>query len=248
MELLDTRAAHIWQQTQLLWEQTRGKLENGATIVAASGIIHHQEVIYNLEIFGIFQRSLGPEAPELEDIVRWYNEARDRENEGLFLDQSSPLRFGGVVAVKPPETLQCRFADWIILPAARLNIAHKAVPRWQMWRIERGIWLPAPYLSKSQLTIACERTSIVIRNNDGEIGQWLDWTDGLEETKLKDIPSKSGQMLQVHSTIIEEFAQQNTMDFCWLCQLTSYYREHKSQEFTSFQEQRLFGASYIFRL
>ena len=248
MGLVDTRTAHIWQQTQLLWEQTHRKLNNGTTIVAASGIIHYQEVIYNLEIFGIFQRSLGPEVPELEDIVTWYNEARDRENEGLSLDQSSPLSFGGVVAVKPPETLQCRFADWIILPAARLNIAHKAVPRWQMWRIERGIWLPAPYLSKSQLTIACELSSIVIRNNDGEIGQWLDWTDGLEETKLKDIPSKSGQMLQVHSTIIEEFAQQNTMDFCWLCQLTSYYREYKSQEFTSFQEQRLFGASYILRL
>lgn len=244
----DTNTAHVWQQVQFLWEQHQGNLSDNGTIVEASGIIYFGESLYNLEIFGVFQRPIGPIAPDLDDVVTWYSESRDNEGEVLSIDQASPLHFGGGVAAQPKAILESHFADWIVTPAARLNVSHQTVPRWQMWRMQRGIWLPAPCLSELPLTIACEQDAIVIRNNEREVGQWIDWADGLEETQIEGIPFKSGQMLQVNSAIIEQFAQRNTMNFCWLCQLTSYSNGKSHRDAESFSEQRIFGASHIFRL
>ena len=99
------------------------------------------------------RHAIGPTTPDLDDIVTWCSESRDNENEVLSIDQASPFHFGGEVAAQPKETLESHFADWIVTPAARLNVSHQTVPRWQMWRMQRGIWLPAPCLSGSPLTI-----------------------------------------------------------------------------------------------
>jgi len=87
----------------------------------------------------------------------------------------------------------------------------------------------------------------VVRDSDDEIGRWMDWTDGLEETTVEGLPLKSGQVLSIPIDAIEEFARQRKMTFCWLCQLTGYHREQANQEFASFAEQRIFGASHILR-
>lgn len=36
----------------------------------------------------------------------------------LTVDRPSPIRFGEVIADRPPEAMQQRFADWLVLPAA----------------------------------------------------------------------------------------------------------------------------------
>jgi hypothetical protein len=95
--------------------------------------------------------------------------------------------------------------------------------------------------------ITCEVRAIVVCDSDGEIGRWIDWTDGLGETTSEGLPLKSGQVLNISSNAIEQFAQQRKMTFRWLCQLTGYHREHTNQEFASFAEQRIFGASHILR-
>jgi hypothetical protein len=163
----------------------------------------------------------------------------------LEVQRPSLLRFGGIVIDRPPDADLLQFADWLVLPAVYPVTRPRAVSRWQWWRLERDIWLPAPYLSQSPITIACERYAIVLRDSDSEIGQWMDWSDGLGETMFEGIPPRSGQAVRVSSRAIERFAQQSNMTFCWLCQLTSYYRERQSQEFASFAEQRIYGASYI---
>jgi hypothetical protein len=232
-----------WPQVEALWEQ-RGDED---TLVAASGIVSHEETIYRLEIVGLFQRCIGPETPALADIVAWWGSEDDAEDIVLAIERPSPLRFGGVMVDRPPESGQRRFADWLVLPAA-CPVRHSwAVPRWQMWRIERELWLPAPYLAESPLTVACEPGAIVIRINESEIGRWIDWGDGLGETTFEGLPPRAGQAARVCKSTIEQFAQQRNMSFCWLCQLTSYHHEQQSRQYTSFAEQRIYGASHILR-
>ena len=226
--------------------QPQAGIGDKSTIVAASGIVQHLETIYNLEIFGIFQACIGPEMPELANISTWYSHA-DAEDTGLTIHRPSLLRLGGVIADQPTEAMLERFVDWDVLPAACPVAHYGAVPRWQAWRAARELWLPAPCLAQSPLTVACEPHAIVLRDSDGEIGRWMDWADGLEETTFEGLPPKSGQVLSVSSKAIEKCAQQKNMTFCWLCQLTSYYRERQSQEFASFAEQRIYGASHIMR-
>ena len=240
---IDTSAADIWRQVEALWEQ-RGDED---TLVAASGIVSHEETIYRLEIVGLFQRCIGPETPALADIVAWWGSEDDAEDIVLALERPSPLRFGGVMVHRPPESGQRRFADWLVLPAACPVTHSLAVPRWQMWRIEREMWLPAPYLAESPLTVACESEAIVIRTNESEIGRWIDWGDGLGETTFEGLPPRAGQAARVCKSTIEQFAQQRNMSFCWLCQLTGYHHEQQSGEYTSFAEQRIYGASHIMR-
>lgn len=240
---IDTTAADIWRQVEALWKQ-RGDEE---TPIAASGIVYHEETFYRLEIFGLFQHCIGPKTPPLADIEAWWGSEADAEDIVLTLERSSPLRFGGVMVDRPLEAGLRRFADWLVLPAA-CPVTHSwAVPRWQMWRIERDMWLPAPYLAESSLTVACEPGAIVIRANDGEIGRWIDWADGLGETAFEGLPPRSGQAVCMRNSAIEQFARQRNMTFCWLCQLTGYHREQQSREFTSFAEQRIYGASHIMR-
>ncbi len=239
----DTSAADIWRQVEALWEQ-RG---DDDTLVAASGIVSHEETIYCLEIVGLFQRCIGPETPELAEIVAWWGGEANAEDIALALERPSPLRFGGVMVDRPPESGLRRFADWLVLPAA-CPVTHSwAVPRWQMWRIEREMWLPAPYLAESTLTVACEPGAIVIRTSESEIGRWIDWADGLGETTFEGLPPRSGQAVCVRKSVIEQFAQQRNMSFCWLCQLTGYHRERQSRGYTSFAEQRIYGTTSIKR-
>jgi len=245
---IDTTAADIWQQVEALWEQYRTGGGDENTIVAASGIVYHQESIYNLEIFGLFQSCIGPETPELADITAWCSGAANAKDVVLTVDRPSPLRFGGVIANRPPESMQQRFADWLVLPATCPVTHSRSVPRWQLWRIVRDIWLPAPYLAESPLTVTCEPYEMVVRAGENQIGWWVDWADGLGETMIEGVPPKSGQVLSVASEAIAKFAQQRKMTFCWLCKLTGYYRERQSQEFAaSFAEQRMYGASRILR-
>lgn len=242
---IDTTPAEIWQQVAALWEEYRTGVQ-GSTIAAASGAVYHQEIIYDLEILGLFQTCRGPATPELAAIATWYRGA-DARNTELTLLRPSPLRWSGAIADQSPEEVLRRFADWDVLPAAGPVRHYGAVPRWQMWRIAREFWLPVPYLARSPLTVACEASAIVVRGSDGEIGRWMDWTDGLEETTVEGLPLKSGQALTISIDSIEQIAQQGKMTFCWLCQLTGYHREQTNQEFASFVEQRIFGASHILR-
>jgi hypothetical protein len=235
---IETTAADIWRQVEALWEQ-RGDED---TLVAASGIIFHEETMYHLEIIGLYHRCIGPETPALSDMVAWWGSEADAKDIALALKRPSPLRFNGVMVDRPPEAGTRRFADWLVLPAA-CPVTHSwAVPRWQMWRIEREMWLPAPYLAEAPLSVECSPSAIVVRANDGEIGRWIDWADGLGETTLEGLPPRSGQAVRVRTSAIEQFAQLRDMSFCWLCQLTGYHREHQGREYTSFAEQRIYGA------
>jgi hypothetical protein len=233
----DTSAADIWQQVEVLWKQR----ENDDTLVAASGTVSHEETIYSLEIIGLFQRCIGPETPNLSEIGAWWESEADPENIALTLERLSPLRFGGAIVDCPSEARLRRFADWLVLPAA-CPVTHSwTMARWQMWRIEREMWLPAPYLAESTLTVVCEPNAIVICTNKSEIGRWIDWADGLGETMFEGLPPRSGQAVCVRKSVIERFTQQRNMSFCWFCQLTGYHREDQSQGYTSFTEQRIYG-------
>jgi hypothetical protein len=146
--------------------------EEDDTLVAASGIVAHEETIYNLEIVGLFQCCLGPSTPDLSEMAAWWGSEAGAEGRAVALERPSQLRFSGVMANRPPESGLRRFADWLVLPAV-CPVTHSwAVSRWQMWRFEREMCLPAPYLAESPLTqVSCQKTrwdSSESRDNSGK--------------------------------------------------------------------------------
>jgi hypothetical protein len=241
---IDTTVADIWRQVEKLWEQQRKEEE---TLVAASGIVYREERFYHLEIVGLFQCCRGPQTPALADIVEWSRGEAHAEEMLLDLERTSPLQFGGVAVNRESEAWLRHFADWLVLPIT-CPVTHSwAVPRWQMWRIEQEMQLPAPYLAESPLTFTCEPEAIVMHADEKKVGRWIDWADGLGETHCESLPPKSGQAAFVNTNVINQFARQKHMTFCWLCQLTSYHREYQGDAYQSVKEQRIFGASYIMR-
>lgn len=236
----DTIEADIWQQVEVLWQQNWRELKNESAIIAACGVVCHQNVFYDLEITGLFQHCLGPDAPALADIADWHNSTKNARGSTLVIHRPSLLRFGGSMADMRFEFRLHRLADWTLLPAIGPT-EPAAVHRWQMWRLDRSIWLPAPYLSESPLNIVCQSDAIVVQNDNGEIGRWRDWGDGLGEIVAEGIPSKSGQVLHMSKNFIEQFAQQKAMVFCWLCQLTSYSKGPGQREWISSTVQRIYG-------
>lgn len=239
---LDTIEADIWQQVEALWQQNWMKPKNESSIVAACGVVCYQNIFFELEITGLFQRRIGPNMPALAEIATWHNRTKEAKTKGssLVIHRSSLLRFDGNIADIQSESRLHQLADWTLLSAIG-PAEPAAVHRWQMWRLDRPIWLPAPYLSESPLNIMCQPDAIVVQNDSGEIGRWRDWGDGLGEVVVEGLPSKSGQVLHMSKNVIEQFARQKEMTFCWLCQLTGHSKGPGQQEWVSSTVQRIYG-------
>lgn len=242
---VDISASDIWQQIESLWQRYQQNFDEEPVLVAANGIIAHQQTIYNLEIYGLYQRCIGPEQPAVTEITEWIEDTLNTGHSEIRMQRPSLLRFNGKVKQRPPGTWLRRFADWEVLPTAGPISHFGAVPRWQWWRVHRGIWLPAPYLTQAALSITCTASGILIGDGKREIGKWTDWPDDIGETIAAGVPPKSGFVLQVSRSTIEEFAQQTGMVFCWLCRLTGYQDELSSQEYRSFSTEQVYGASHI---
>jgi hypothetical protein len=233
----------IWQQVETLWRQNWIE-PNKSAIMAACGVLCHHNVFYHLEITGFFQRRIGPNAPALADVADWHNSTKNARETILTIHRPSLLRFSGSMTNMQSEFQQQRLADWILLSAIG-PAEPAAVHRWQMWRLDCPIWLPAPHLSGSPLKVICQTDAIVAQNDTGEIGRWRDWGDGLSEVVVEGLPSKSGQVLHISRNIIEQFARQKEIVFCWLCQLTRYSKESERQEWISSTIHHIYGGDQV---
>lgn len=239
---IDLSAAEIWKQVELLWEK-RQKTADQKCLIKARGIVYDGDTVYELAILGLFQRRHSPEQPDLEKIANWY--LQDEKNQ-LILDHRSILRFGGYYYPQPINDFVESFDGWTVLAASNYSRVPAAVPRWQMWRVERDLSLPNPCLLDEPAKIICEKDHLAIRNTNGELGQWHDWTDGLTERRIDVLPAQSGNYLKVERENIERFAERTSSNFCWLCCLTRYYREHQTYgDFKKYKEFRIFGAANI---
>ena len=112
-------------------------------LAEASGFVRRDSSVYEMEILGVFQKCVGPEQPELADIVDWYHDT------ALTVHCPNPLRCRGTVKKEPLEGLVHVSGDWSIVPATQSAHAAGNAPRWQSWRIWRHVWLPTPVVYRS---------------------------------------------------------------------------------------------------
>ena len=248
---IDPGPGEIWKQIALLWEKQRKSqawesdeaLGADWVLASASGLITWGEHNYMLEIFGGFQKCLGPTAPNTCEIAAFL--AGEAESSKYpHLGTQSYLHFHGRIKWQSPHKLAVEFPEWSVVPAAfRTNAI--SIPRWQFWRIEKGIWLPAPFLGSGDLSVGRNGDFVAATVGETDIGHWRDWTTGLGEKHIDPIPSASGQFLVIPRNVITDFEAATGSAFVWICRLKTFHRQHEYEEFQTHVECRDFGASHV---
>jgi hypothetical protein len=236
---IDTIPAQVWRQVEDLWEYQRER-EDGWILTEANGLVHKGNTVYDLEIYGVFQKFIDDKNPDLEEITDWY-----QEEEKFKLRYFSRLHFRGRMnTLQQPEKLARTSGGWTLIPAAGPTLPLTSL-RWQFWRITRRIWLPTPFLGETPLTFDVSDNSVNVRDGSGEvIGKWNDWTDGLSEKMVDGLPLSTGQFLLQNRQRILDFAEINNAAFCWVCRLNVYQHTNRWDRITNYRE---FGSTRIFR-
>jgi len=227
----NTIGAEIWKQVEALWkEQTSG---NDWIIAEISGRVFEKTTIYDLEIFSIFRSDKELLATDLEELTEWY------KWKNYVQHNAYGLCFEGVVRRTPPDASVKTFSECRVLPAT-CRILPVTIPRWQFWRMYRGIWIPAPFLSYSPLAFRCLDEALIVDDGKKIVGKWTDWTDGLEQKITANLSPATGQHLLVRRQNIETFTEKTSSMFCWICRLTGYHRTHDYSPYEQFVQYRQF--------
>lgn len=233
---IDTLAAQIWGQVEELWDKQCAE-EQAETILAAGGRVHQGDVIYDIEILGVFQSAEGPESGDARDIF----ERCDRVN---LRESSKGLRLAGVILPESPASLEVNIGDWVVVPASG-RVWSPTSSRWQIWRFLRAVRLPAPFLFNGAMTFRCGKDAIEISDPVGVKARLWDWTDGLSEKLLANLPPRSGYALTADTSIVRGFAQETAMTFVWVCRLSGYHRQYGYGKFEKVVFFRNFGMRNI---
>lgn len=235
---IDTVPAQVWQQVEELWKRQRGDSSEWS-VVQASGIVLDGAIIYDLEIYGMFQKSHGPREPRLESVAEWaYGEVQ------LSAEIEEYLHYYGRIKQQRSKRWIKVFDDWSFAPAAG-SLSASSFPRWQYWRMYRRIWLPTPYLYSARLSFSCGNEGVNVYENDQHVAKWFDWIDGLTERQHPEVPLATGQCLHIRRKTIEDFSESTSSSFCWVCRLTGYHREDTYKPYKLVRDHREFGCTRI---
>ena len=234
---IDTVPAEVWRMVEDVWAGQ----QNGSDewrIAETSGVVLDCKVVYDLEIYGMFQKSHGAKEPNLGLVAEWCHD------ELQLFSEMEHLHFRGWISEQNDRKWIRRFDDWSFAPASgSLNASSFA--RWQYWRMQRRVWLPAPYLASRRLDFHCNTNSIDVNENGEVIANWFDWVDGLTERHHIDLPMSTGQCLLVRREKIEEFAKSTGSSFCWVCRITGYHRKDNYESYKQVRDHREFGCTRI---
>jgi len=232
---IDTIAPQVWQQIQSLWDRQRDVFGDDV-LIQASGRVYENKTVYDLELFGAFQRCEGGVSPEAEDVVKWYTDRPDLRY------QASGMLFGGTVDQRDISSFAEEIEDWLVIPAARA-VNPISIPRWDYWKEYRGIWIPLPYRN---LEVSCSASGVSISGGDSEIAKWQIWTDGLREKQAGMLSSPaSGEFVVARREVINGLAVELGCVFCWICRLIGHHRDYDGVEWKTFTNCRMFGTTGI---
>ena len=246
--VVDETPGIVWSSVDGLWDQHmhEGIELNGVgwSIVEASGTVSLGETICELEIHGVFQRCHGPSEPELGELSSWYLDGDPDRPNRVQPSLTSCLELAGSVQPQPLANGVQHFHDWSIIAASGL-VRGMAVPRWQWWRMYRDVWLPSPFLIEDEYEFECTEDGLIAASTGEVMARWRDWTDGVSETTIDDVPPPGGQALLISREVIDDFADRTNSRFAWICTLTSYYRKHSYEKYEEFKDHREYGATRI---
>ncbi len=234
---LDTVAPRVWQQLKELWDDQKNTFGD-YVLGQASGCVAVGDSVYDLKIQGCFQKCTGPTKPDLRDIIDWH----DRRRHLSYVPENT--RFEGMIPREDVNLFGKVFSDWMILPATA-QMWPRIPPRWQFWRMERGVWFPLPLMFTDDLVFRCTEGSIDVFEKGQIVSQWRDWVSNLREKTTANLPPPTGQYLLIRRDVVESFTKEADCTFCWICSLTHFYREYSYGEYNTFAEYHEYGASSI---
>jgi len=201
-------------------------------IAEASGYVHRENSLYDLEINGFFQKQSN-EIYNLESICNKYR----LFNEIHYEPFDDGLNFQGIIEPRSMDSFNIQFGQ--IVPASCF-ICPFTTPRWQFWRMYRQVWFPNPCISQYVLAFKCSENSIIVSDGEEIIGKWIDWRDILREKATANLPPLTGQYLQIKRDKINEFMQRNDLIFSWICRLKKYERDHNYKEYSHSMDHRIY--------
>ena len=216
-DTIDETVGRVMERLKTLFhEQTLS--EDGCSLVEASGLIQGKNVHVELEIYGVFQKCLGPREPEIAEVVQDF-----RWNIARPLAFDSWTRFSGHLIPWPQSSYVDNKEHWEIVPAFT-RIESPVVSRWQWWRHYRQVWSPALCLVDGPLDISVTEDGVLYDYKSSQVGRWTDWSSGLRYTRDANLPPATGQALYVRRELLEAFARANNYSFCWMWRIIGYHR------------------------
>lgn len=233
---IDTIPAQVWAALLNLWDKRREVFSENA-LLAASGSVLQGSAIYSLSIRAMFQAANGPVSGDPREIMQACDEAQ-----GSY--SSRGAYFGGFLNLIKPEDISLVSHDWSILPAS-VYVRPHVFSRWQYWRGYRGVQLPAPFLASEKFSFRCEPDSIKIFDGAAQIGSWQDWTDGVTEEFVNDVPHPHGWALEASWDLVDKFARQSRSTLSWICEVKVLHREHEHENFREFSIYQLHGTTNL---
>lgn len=239
VKAIDTSIAEIWEQVSSLWEARQTLSVDNFALAAANGTINQGNVFYQLRIIGLFQKAHGPQKPDPDIVADWYIDSQE-----VVKNQDSLFRFSGELTRTNKKCTQF-FDDWSFTPITA-TVSPIVVTRWQPWR--HSISVPSKCLPINKLSFQCTSDAVTFFDGDYKIGYCADWTHGITERSHYDLPPNAGHILSIDQDLLDRYAKEHRAQFCWLCTITRYYPKKSSdEEYESFRDYRLFGATSLSR-
>ena len=218
------------------------KIESTAPhVIEASGQVQRAQTIYDLSITSCFQLRSGSGASDIKEVINWA-----RRIEAPSLSSSGALHgYSGDLPSCSVSSLADEFGgSWFVPLSVRLHPG-ETISKWQWWRDCRGVWGPAPYLHSNEINVSCDDDEITFRVANEVVARWIDWVDGLQECLPRGVEPATGQLLLVHRNLVEQFATETNLNFCWLMQVSGYSRERGYGEYSRFTAEQALGMSSI---
>ena len=233
---IDVVPAQLSKALSDLWDKKREVFKENA-LIAASGSVLCGTDTYSLSIRAMFQAATGPVPGDPAEIMKACDEAQ-----GSYTGQD--VYFAGALNPITPEDISLVSHDWSILPAS-IYIRPRVFPKWQYWRGYHGIQLPAPFLVSEKLSFRCEPDSIRVFEGDAQIGTWQDWTDGVTEEFVSDVPHSSRLALVTSWDLVDKFSRLSRSTFGWICELKIFHRKHEYENIRELSTYHLYGTTNL---
>jgi hypothetical protein len=236
LDTIDTVHGQLSTMLSELWNKKR-KVFKEKALLAASGNISCGASTYSISIRAMFQVATGPIPGDPAEIMKACDEAQ-----GSYTGQD--VCFSGTLDPISPEDISIVSNDWSILPAS-IYVRSRVFSRWQYWRGYRGIQFPAPFLTSKDISFDCEPDAIRLFEGANQIGTWQDWTDGVTEEFINDLPYPHGWMLLVRSDLVDKFSHLSHSTLCWICEVKMFHRKHEYENFNKFSTHHLYGTTNL---
>jgi len=225
----------------LLVDQTAKQLIGSASGPISVHLDKHGDIksFYDLEIYGLFQKNVernGKINPE--DVIEQLQKIKNIDVNRITSNLAGPLPYIDINE-KLAVSGGASFAPSVL--ALRAN----PIARWQNAQMYRGINIAAPYLAEEQPILIPENNKLRLKYGDTVLSETVYWDFDQLDYWPQSCPPPLGVCTMISRERIQNFLDVQKTSFCWLAQLTFYYKEERNEDFLTKKFYKFYGLSNI---